>query len=58
MKIIIQTKTGEALKNIIFKYVDDQNLNTWVVRKDAKGIIFLTHKREQWYDRALIGFAI
>jgi hypothetical protein len=58
MKIIIPTQTGESFKNKIFKYVEDENLKTWLIRKDSDGNKFLTHKPDQWYDLALIGFSI
>ena len=58
MKIIIQTQTGESFINKIFKYVEDENLKTWLVRNDRDGNKYLTHKPEQWYDLALIGFTI
>ncbi len=57
MKIVIPTQAGEALKNKIIKFVEDENLKTWVVRSSG-GTKYLTHKPEQWYDLALIGFTV
>jgi hypothetical protein len=56
MKILIQTNSPDQLRSIIFKNVEDEKIKTWIIRKDSSGNRFLTHKPEQWYDLALIGF--
>ncbi len=58
MKIIIPTQRAEALKNEIFKAVEDEDLKTWVITKDAKNTLYLTHKPAQWNNLALIGFTV
>ncbi|KEO71670.1 hypothetical protein [Anditalea andensis] len=58
MKIIIPTSSGESLKTKIFKFVEDENLKTWVIRIDSKSEKYLTHKPNQWYDLALIEFIV
>lgn len=55
MKIEIYTKQGENLIKQIFSAVENEDVKTWVVRKDKDGDKFLTHKPEQWYDKALFG---
>lgn len=33
--------------------VENETLKTWIIRKDKEGYRYLTHKPEQWYDKAL-----
>jgi hypothetical protein len=58
MKIIIPTQQAEVLKNKMFKSVEDEILKTWIIRKDADGKKYLTHKPDQWYDLALLAFTV
>lgn len=53
MKIEIYTKQGKDLIKQIFSAVENEDVKTWVIRTDNKGTKFLTHKPEQWYDKAL-----
>lgn len=54
MKIKIYGRQGERLIMQIFSAVENEEVKTWVVRKDKDGNKFLTHKPEQWYDKALL----
>lgn len=54
MKIEIYTWQGESLIKQIFSAVENEDVKTWVVRKDRDGNEFLTHKPEQWCDKALL----
>lgn len=56
MKIKIPTKQAAILQSKIFAAVEDETLKTWVVRKSQNGNSYLTHKPEQWYDRAILIF--
>ena len=56
MKIKIPTKSASALKKKIFDAVEDETLKTWVLRRSQEGYIYLTHKPEQWYDKAILSF--
>lgn len=53
MKIEIYTTKGANLVAEIFSAVENEDVKTWVVRKDANNTKYLTHKPEQWYDKAL-----
>jgi hypothetical protein len=58
MKITIPTTKGIALKDKIFKAVKDETLKTWEIRTDADKVDYLTHKPDQWYDKALLKFTV
>ncbi|MFA7081410.1 MAG: hypothetical protein WC135_02245 [Bacteroidales bacterium] len=55
MKIEIYTDFGQALIDKIFKYVEDDSAKTWEIREGKKNR-YLTHKPDQWYDKALFKF--
>ena len=55
MQIELYTDSGQALINEILNSVEKETVKTWVVKKDGKGIKYLTHKPEQWIDKALFG---
>jgi hypothetical protein len=55
MKIELYTDLGQTLINEIFNAVEKETVKTWVVRKDEKQTKYLTHKPEQWIDKALFG---
>lgn len=55
MKIEIYTKQGESLIKQIFSAVENENVKTWVLKKNIDGDKFLTHKPEQWCDKVLLG---
>ncbi|WP_292947522.1 hypothetical protein [Mucilaginibacter sp. 44-25] len=56
--ITIQTKKGDALKKAIFEAVEDKTLKTWEIRESKDDSYLLTHKPEQWADRALLEFLV
>ena len=56
MQIELYTDSAQALINEILTAVEKETIKTWVVKEDAKGTKYLTHKPEQWYDKALFGF--
>lgn len=53
MKIEIYTKQGESLIKQIFSAVENEDVKTWVIKKNKDGDKLLTHKPEQWCDKAL-----
>jgi hypothetical protein len=55
MRIEIYTKTGESLIRQIFSAIENEDVKTWVIKKNKDGDKFLTHKPEQWCDKALFG---
>lgn len=54
MKIIINTKTPDALKKAILSDVENGNLPTWELRTNNNGDKLLTHSPEQWVDQVLL----
>lgn len=56
MKIKLFTESAKALAKDILNAVEDETIKTWVLKKDNNGSNFLTHKPEQWIDKALFGF--
>ena len=56
MQIKLYTDSSQALSSGIFNAIENETIKTWVVRKDKDGTKYLTHKPEQWYDKALFGF--
>ncbi|PAW93172.1 hypothetical protein CKK33_06555 [Mucilaginibacter sp. MD40] len=56
--ITIQTKKADAFKKAIFEAVEDETLKTWEIRESADDSYLLTHKPEQWADRALLKFIV
>ena len=55
MEIELFTRNGENLINQIFS-VEKEKVETWVIR-EANGKKYLTHKPEQWKDKALFGLS-
>lgn len=55
MRIEIYTKSGENLIKQIFSAVEKESIKTWVIRTDRQEKKYLTHKPEQWCDKALFG---
>lgn len=53
MEIRLKTKNGEHLINKIFSAVENEEVRTWIVRKDKDNNKYLTHKPEQWCDKVL-----
>jgi len=56
MNIKLFTESSEALTNAILNTVNDETIKTWEIKKDQNGAKFLTHKPEQWINKALFGF--
>ena len=56
MEIRLKTKNGELLISKIFSAVENEEVRTWIVRKDKDNNKYLTHKPEQWYDKVLFAF--
>lgn len=58
MEIRAITNSSEALLRALNKAVKDETIKTWVMVKAAGGESFLTHKPEQWYNKALLDFQL
>ena len=56
MEIRLKTKNGELLISKIFSAVENEEVRTWIARKDKYNNKYLTHKPEQWYDKVLFAF--
>lgn len=56
MKIELYTDKAQVLTNKIFKSVDDETIKTWISKTDTMGVKYLTHKPEQWEDKAVFVF--
>jgi hypothetical protein len=58
MQFNLSTVSGQALTNEIFDAVENETLKTWLVRESKTGTKYLTHKPDQWYDKALFVFKV
>ena len=56
MKIEIYTDSSQELIDEIFNASREETIKTWIIRESKEGKAFLTHKPDQWVDKALFGF--
>ena len=54
MKIEAYSNNPKALLNAIEKGIQDEDLKTWTIVKDANDAQYFTHLPEQWFKKVII----
>jgi len=57
MRIEIHTNRAKELLNKIFEDIENDNIKTWSICKDAANNKYLTHTPPQWFKKALLNFS-